>query len=238
MTRRILPGQEYGPEQWLSFTSPQQTQPMDLKDLTGQYAVSEWIQDRIRAITISKDQNAVSAAIQASVALPDSVESPLWQYEHLRVIVAQTNFLCAELASVCTAETCPTMIATNDWEFLCAAHANKPKKCCAIDYILHTLTGFTALLNNNELFPNRLTVTERSAKYFSSIVRRLYRVYAHAYYHHRQQFDRVESKLHVCERFVALTTTFGLMDKTTFSPPIPFPTSSTASTAPPLSTSA
>ena len=54
--------------------------------------------------------------------------------------------------AVCTRESCPKMIATKD-EFLCAAHP-QPRECCAIDYIVHQINGFAALLNS-DFFPNR-----------------------------------------------------------------------------------
>lgn len=66
----------------------------------------------------------------------------------------QLYTLVTELGEVCTLESCPKMSAGKEWEFLCAAHP-KPQGCCAIDYITHTLNGFTTLLNSPDLFPSR-----------------------------------------------------------------------------------
>lgn len=64
-------------------------------------------------------------------------------------------------------------------------------ECCAIDYIIHTLDGTAALLNSDKYFPSRVSISEPSLKYFQSIARRLYRVFSHAYFHHRELFDQV-----------------------------------------------
>jgi hypothetical protein len=82
------------------------------------------------------------------------------------------------------------MKATDEWLYLCAAHKT-PKECCAIDYIIHTLDGTAALLNSDKYFPSRVSISESSLKYFQSIARRLYRVFSHAYFHHRDLFDQV-----------------------------------------------
>ena len=49
---------------------------------------------------------------------------------------------------------------------------------------------FTEL--NDRTSENRVTVPESSIKHFQSIARRLYRIFAHAYYHHRELFSEFE----------------------------------------------
>ena len=73
-----------------------------------------------------RDQQLNSDAV---VSLPPSVSAPLWLYEQLRVLLCELNTLLAvALSPLCTAAVCPVMIATADWEFLCAAHGSKPLK--------------------------------------------------------------------------------------------------------------
>ncbi len=126
------------------------------------------------------------------------------------------------------------MKATDEWLYLCAAHKT-PKECCAIDYIIHTLDGTAALLNSDKYFPSRVSIPESSLKYFQSIARRLYRVFSHAYFHHKDLFDqvcplpsplhplyliltltlvnKVENETRLCERFVRFSTRFKLIPK-------------------------
>ncbi|OZJ03669.1 hypothetical protein BZG36_03547 [Bifiguratus adelaidae] len=75
----------------------------------------------------------------------------------------------------------------------------------AIDYIVHTLDGATALLNSNRYFPGRLSIPEPSVKHLTSTVRRLYRIFAHAYFSHRELFEQYEMQTLLYARFVGLT---------------------------------
>lgn len=113
------------------------------------------------------------------------------------------------------------MTATEQWIFLCAAHKN-PKEVCfisydifmmythqcsAIDYTLHTLHGAASLLNSNKHFPSRsashdvmdyimwchrLCIKESSLSKLSSVARRIYRIFSHAYFHHRRLYEEFE----------------------------------------------
>ena len=112
----------------------------------------------------------------------------------------ELGLLTARLDEFCTGATCPQMKATDEWIYLCAAHS-PPKECCAIDYIIHTIDWTTAMLNNSKLFHSRVTIDKSSAKHFQSIARRLYRVFAHAYFHHYEVFVEFERERRLCERF-------------------------------------
>jgi len=65
-------------------------------------------------------------------------------------------------------------------------------KCSAIDYTRHTLDGAAALLNSNRYFPSRITIKESSIAKIGSVCRRIYRIFSHAYFHHRALFDLFE----------------------------------------------
>lgn len=172
-----------------------------LDQLDGQFAVQEMIQALVKSD---------AANVNAIVALPPNCEVALWVYEHLRAIIATLNMWTAELESECNQQTCPLMIATADWEFLCATHPGPPRKCCAIDYFAHTLNSFSSLLNDVNDFPNRsvatlsipirsrlsfdhsIKVPAKSAEHFPNVARRLYRLFAHAYCHHNATFQQLE----------------------------------------------
>lgn len=173
-----------------------------LPENCGGLAITEYIQDLIR-----ED----SANIERIYELPNSTVDPLlWQYEHLRQFVIEFNLLLVALGDECTPETCPKMTASNEWQYLCAAH-RKPQDCAAIDYMTHTIDGSTALLTNARHFASRSEVPASNAKYFQSMARRLYRIFAHVYYHHRQIFDEIEAEIHLCARFSHFVMKFKLM---------------------------
>ncbi|KAG5641557.1 hypothetical protein DXG03_004784 [Asterophora parasitica] len=85
------------------------------------------------------------------------------------------------------------------------------EQCCAIDYILHTLDSATALLNTSRAFPSRLQIPQSSHRHFSSLARRLGRIFAHAYFHHREAFEQAEAESSLYARFLALTSKFDLV---------------------------
>jgi len=176
--------------------------PRPLSENESSLAIPEYIQDLIR-----ED----SSEIDKIYELPSNDTNPLvWQYEHLRQFVIEFNIILVALGDECTPETCPKMTASNEWQYLCAAH-RKPQDCAAIDYMTHTIDGSTALLTNARHFASRGDVPPGNAKYFQSMARRLYRIFAHVYFHHRQIFDEVEAEMHLCARFSHFVMKFRLM---------------------------
>ena len=102
------------------------------------------------------------------------------------------------------------MSATSQWVFLCAAHRT-PRECPALDYTLHTLHGASSLLNSNKHFPSRVSIKENSVQKLSSIARRVYRIFSHAYFHHRELFDDFEESTYLCHRFTRYVIKYELM---------------------------
>ncbi|KAG5650613.1 hypothetical protein H0H81_011640 [Sphagnurus paluster] len=93
----------------------------------------------------------------------------------------------------------------------CWIYEQLRRQCCAIDYILHTLDSATALLNTPRAFPSRLQIPATSHRHFSSLARRLGRIFAHAYFHHREAFEQAEAESSLYARFLALTSKFDLV---------------------------
>lgn len=58
---------------------------------------------------------------------------------------------------------------------------------------------------------DRLSIPQSSYRHFSSLARRLGRIFAHAYYHHREIFEQAEAESSLYERFLALTSKFDLV---------------------------
>jgi len=165
--------------------------------------VAEYIQDVLRQSTSDLDR---------IYGLPEGcgVDPVLWQYEHLRQFLIELNLLMVALSEECTPETCPKMTASNEWQYLCAAH-RKTQDCAAIDYMSHTIDGSISLLTSAKHFGTRGSIPHDSGKYFQSMARRLYRIFAHVYYHHRDVFDRVEASSNLCVRFSHFVMRFQLM---------------------------
>ena len=115
----------------------------------------------------------------------------------------------------CTPETCPKMKATDTWLYLCACH-QKPQDCSAIDYMQHCLDHATSTLNDKKNFRDRFKIEENSYKYLQSIVRRLYRIFSHTFFHHQEDFATFERQKHLCKRFTHFAKTHKMMSNDLF----------------------
>ncbi|KAE8149123.1 Mob1/phocein [Aspergillus avenaceus] len=131
---------------------------------------------------------------------PEGVDRSLWLYELCRFLTMKVNNLIIAFfaeSPPCSATTCPEMRAS-EWQYLCAVH-DPPKSCCAIDYSCHTLDWATNILTSPKYFPSRLTLgseagggPQASMRHLTNIFRRLYRIFAHAWFQHQQVFWQVE----------------------------------------------
>ena len=105
----------------------------------------------------------------------------------------------------CSAANCPEMRAS-EWQYLCAVH-DPPKSCCAIDYCCHTLDWAAGVLTSQRHFPSRLTLgptgkegstsqsgDAASVRQLTNIFRRVYRMFAHAWFQHRNVFWAIENQ--------------------------------------------
>ncbi|KAI0287200.1 Mob1/phocein [Russula brevipes] len=142
-----------------------------------------------------------------------AVDEACWIYEQLRRLAQDLSHpLITMLQHECTRSTCPEMKA-GEWMYLCVAHGNDGamEQCCAIDYILHTVDSATALLNSPRAFPSRINIPPPSHRHFGSLARRLGRIFAHAYFHHREVFEQAEAESSLYARFLALTCKYDLV---------------------------
>ena len=57
------------------------------------------------------------------------------------------------------------------------------------------------------------SLQESSVAKLGSVCRRVYRIFSHAYFHHRAIFDVFEAKTHLCRRFTLFVTKYSLMSK-------------------------
>ena len=100
------------------------------------------------------------------------------------------------------------MIATEKYTFRCAG-PHGAFQCCAIEYMTHTLDSAAATLSNPSSFPasDRAVVSKSSLKLVESQARRLYRLFPHAYFHHRDVFVKFENETYLLRRFLEFART-------------------------------
>ena len=57
-------------------------------------------------------------------------------------------------------------------------------------------------------FYSRVTIKESSISKLGSVCRRIYRIFSHAYYHHRRIYDQFEVCIHISEELFLLALCF------------------------------
>jgi len=179
-------------------------------EMDSTLAVQQYIQQIIRA-----DNSKIETILEP----PDGQDEGVWKYEHLRQFCMEFNGLAVKLQEECKPDTCTQMTATEQWIFLCAAHKT-PRECPAVDYTRHTLDGAASLLNSSKYFPSRVSIKDSSVNKLGSVCRRVYRIFSHAFFHHRRLFDEFENETHLCRRFSRFVTKYDLMSKDNLIVPI------------------
>lgn len=198
-SRRIRPGTKSG--------DMQEGPPLvELQDIDSAFQYTEHLKALHNSYTHPIDSPSASVPIDKATAIslstpPPGVDRGIWLYELCRFLTQKANTMAIELFAdnpPCSSTTCPEMRAS-EWQYLCAAH-EPPKSCCAIDYCCHTLDWCATALTSTKLFPSRLALGTESAsaqiqiRKMTEVFRRVYRIFAHAWFSHRDVFWRVESK--------------------------------------------
>jgi hypothetical protein len=92
-------------------------------------------------------------------------------------------------------------------------HGNmKNFNCCAIDYCIHTLNTNSVLLTSPIYFSDRDHIRDRSALAFPKMVRYIYRMLSHIYFHHRKLFDLLVKGYRIGERLTLYCKKFNIID--------------------------
>ncbi|KAJ5671119.1 hypothetical protein N7507_000246 [Penicillium longicatenatum] len=196
-TRRIRPGTKAAD---MAFGPPL----IPLSQLDSPFQLQEHLKALYHHFTKPEGSDIV-VPITREVAIqladpPEGVDRSLWLYELCRFLTMKVNNLIIAFFAEdppCSVQTCPEMRAS-EWQYLCAVH-DPPKSCCAIDYCCHTLDWANNTLTSPKYFPSRLTLgseagggPQASMRHLTNVFRRLYRIFAHAWFQHRDVFWEVE----------------------------------------------
>lgn len=176
----------------------------------------------------------ITADIAKQLATPPpNTSKDIWLYELGRFLIQKTNAIIVALfadSPPCSVQTCPEMRAS-EWQYLCAVH-DPPKSCAAIDYCCHTLDWAATTLTSSKMFPSRLglgsgsgvtqsndKVLTQQMKEIKNIYRRVYRIYAHAWFQHRDMFWRVEAKTGLYVFFKMVCDEYGIIESENYTIP-------------------
>lgn len=166
-----------------------------------------------------------SGNLQLAVALPEGEDLNEWIAVNTVDFFNQINMLYGTISEYCTPVKCEVMSAGPKYEYHWAdgVKIKKPIKCSAPDYIDYLMTWVQCQLDNETIFPSAVGVP--FAKNFLSvaktILKRLFRVYAHIYHQHFSDVMQLGEEAHLntsFKHFIYFVQEFNLIDRRELAP--------------------
>ncbi|NXU15216.1 MOB1A kinase, partial [Pardalotus punctatus] len=192
-----------------------------------------------------------SGNLRQAVMLPEGEDLNEWIAVNTVDFFNQINMLYGTITEFCTESSCPVMSAGPRYEYHWADGTNikKPIKCSAPKYIDYLMTWVQDQLDDETLFPSKIgrcsRVTQDGTswqnhilihaprcipgvpfpKNFMSvaktILKRLFRVYAHIYHQHFDSVMRLQEEAHLntsFKHFIFFVQEFNLIDRRELAP--------------------
>lgn len=166
-----------------------------------------------------------SGNLRLAVQLPEGEDTNEWLAVHTVDFFNHLNMLYGTVTEFCTPQECPIMSAGPRYEYLWedGVKYKRPTKLPAPEYVDALMNWAQNILDDENIFPNKIGVPfpRNFRDTIRTIVRRLFRVYAHIYSNH---FDHIcalgiEAHLNTSYRhFFLFVNEFDLVDKKELAP--------------------
>lgn len=139
--------------------------------------------------------------LKQAVKLPPGENLDEWLAMNIVEFYNQLGCLYAPISEKCTPQACPKMTAGPNYQYFWQDNVNykKPTMLPAPEYIANVMAWANSYISNEKYFP-----TDPSVPYppdfrpvVANIFKRLFRIYAHIYHHHRNDVVQIgaESQL-------------------------------------------
>lgn len=166
-----------------------------------------------------------SGNLRLAVQLPNGEDLNEWLAVNTVDFFNQINMLYGTITEYCTPKDCPVMSAGPKYEYLWAdgATVKKPIKCSAPEYIDYLMTWVQSQLDDETLFPSKIGVPFPRGfdVVVKTILKRLFRVYAHTYHAHYDNIVRLREDPHLntsFKHFIYFVQEFQLVEKKELAP--------------------
>lgn len=162
--------------------------------------------------------------LRLAVHLPEGEDINEWIAKNLTDFYHQVSMIYATITEFCTNENCPVMSAGSGFKYLwCDENTTKPVELTAPQYIIKLFQWIDNQIENEAIFPSTMTTQfpENFMSIVTNIMRRLFRVYAHIYYHHLQHFSALGTEKHLntsFKHFILFVNEFNLISKDQLEP--------------------
>jgi len=165
-----------------------------------------------------------SGDLRQAVVLPPGEDANEWIAVNTVDFFEQINMLYGTITEFCTEKTCPVMNAGAKFEYLWADNnMKKPIKCSAPAYVDYLMSWVQDQIDDDSIFPSKIGVPfpKNFQEIAKTILKRLFRVYAHIYLAHFTEVICLQEEAHLntsFKHFVYFTKEFNLIDKKEFTP--------------------
>jgi len=166
-----------------------------------------------------------SGNLRQAVKLPEGEDINEWIAVNIVDFFNQISMLYGTLTEFCTAERCPIMSAGAKYEYHWADGTNvkKPLRCTAPEYIDYLMTWVQEQLDDEAVFPSKIGVAfpKNFMQVAKTIMKRLFRVYAHIYYQHFDDVERLKEEAHLntsFKHFILFVQEFSLIESKELQP--------------------
>jgi MOB kinase activator 1 len=179
-----------------------------------------------------------SGNLRLAVMLPEGEDLNEWVAVNTVDFFNQINMLYGTITEFCTEESCPIMSAGPKYEYHWAdGHTvKKPIKCSAPKYIDYLMTWVQDQLDDETLFPSKIgnydspprsrpdvhvsvsgvPFPKNFLSIAKTILKRLFRVYAHIYHQHFSQVVQLGEEAHLntsFKHFIFFVQEFSLIER-------------------------
>ncbi|KYN26996.1 Mps one binder kinase activator-like 1 [Trachymyrmex cornetzi] len=182
-----------------------------------------------------------SGNLRLAVMLPEGEDLNEWVAVNTVDFFNQINMLYGTITEFCTEESCPIMSAGPKYEYHWAdGHTvKKPIKCSAPKYIDYLMTWVQDQLDDETLFPSKIgdyiifftcflfifiagvPFPKNFLSIAKTILKRLFRVYAHIYHQHFSEVVQLGEEAHLntsFKHFIFFVQEFNLIERRELAP--------------------
>jgi MOB kinase activator 1 len=156
--------------------------------------------------------------LRETVKLPEGEDIREWMAKNVSDFHHQLSMLYGTITEFCTQKSCPLMTAGAGYKYLWSDDAtSKPVSVSAPEYINLLLRWVDVQLENQAIFPSvaGIPFPDDFTDIVRNIMKRLFRIYAHCYYHHLENFHSLGTSAHLntsFKHFMFFVKEFDLID--------------------------
>lgn len=164
------------------------------------------------------------SALAQAVKLPEGEDLNEWLAVHVVDFYNQINMLYGSITEFCSPKTCPKMMATVEYEYLWQdPNLRRPISVSAPTYVENLMNWIQDFFDDETVFPAKLNCPfpSKFVPLVKTIMKRLFRIYAHIYCHHFEEITELGLQTHLntsLKHFVLFSKEFNLVNDKDFGP--------------------